>query len=118
MFAFHAQLALHHHLGGDAGMVGTRLPQRGVATHAMPARERVHERVLEGMAHVQRAGDVRRRQHDAVRLTVTAWRESSGRFPTLVDPAFDVAGGIGLVHEGPGLYGHMRTCMHCWPTSL
>jgi hypothetical protein len=72
MFAFRAQLALDHHLRGDTGVIRARLPQRGVAAHAMPASQRVHERVLERMAHVQRAGDVRRRQHDAVRGTVLA----------------------------------------------
>ena len=58
------------------------------------------------MAHVQRAGDVRRRQHDAVGFAVPpGGAKAPGRFPTLVDPALDVAGGIGLVHEGAGLYG-------------
>src|SRR6185436_1252573 len=71
----------------------------------MPARQRIHECVLERVPHVQRASDVRRRQRDAVRLAVTARCESSGSFPTFVDPALDVAGSVGLVHEGPGLYG-------------
>ena len=65
-FAFRLELALDHHLGGDAGVVGARLPQRVVAAHAVVAGERVHERVLERVPHVQRAGDVGRRQHDAV----------------------------------------------------
>ena len=92
MFAFGAELALDHHLRGDAGVVRARLPQRGVAAHAMPARERVHERVLERVAHVQRAGDVRRRQHDAVGLAVSRRREGARGFPTLVDAGFDFAG--------------------------
>jgi hypothetical protein len=29
--ALGVELALHHHLGGDAGVVGARLPQRVVA---------------------------------------------------------------------------------------
>src|SRR4029453_10146105 len=105
MLAFGGQLTLDDHLGRDTRMIGARLPQRRESAPAMPGCERVHERVLESMAHVQRAGDIRRRQHDAVRLAVTAWCESSGSFPTVVDPALDVAGSVGLVHEGPGLYG-------------
>ena len=104
VFALRRELALHHHLRGDAGVIGARLPQRVKAAHAMPARERIHERVLEGVAHVQRAGDVRRRQHDAIGRAFTGGRECSGSFPTFVDPALDVARGVGLVHEGPGLY--------------
>jgi hypothetical protein len=59
------ELALDDDLGGDAGVVGARLPQRVVAAHAVVARQRVHERLVEAVAHVQRAGDVRRRQQDA-----------------------------------------------------
>ena len=91
MFAFRAELALDHHLRRDAGVVGARLPQRRVAAHAVPARERVHERVLERVPHVQRAGDVRRRQHDAVARAITLRRECPGRFPTFVDAGFDFA---------------------------
>ncbi len=59
--ALGVELAFHHDLGGDARVVGAGLPQRVVARHAVVAGERVHQRVLEGVAHVQRAGDVRRR---------------------------------------------------------
>ena len=74
--AFCIQLALHHDLGGDAGVVGARLPQGVLALHAVVADQGIHQGVLEGVAHVQRAGDVGRRQHDAVgrpcRLAVVA----------------------------------------------
>lgn len=30
------QLLLHHHLGGDAGVVAARVPQRGLAAHPVP----------------------------------------------------------------------------------
>ncbi|KAG1385089.1 hypothetical protein G6F59_017616 [Rhizopus arrhizus] len=43
-------------------MVGTDLPQRVVAAHAVVAHQRVHQGLLEGMAHVQGGGRVRRRQ--------------------------------------------------------
>lgn len=62
------QLALHHDLGGDARVVGARHPQRVGALHAVVAREAVHDRLVERMAHVQRARDVGRRQLDRERL--------------------------------------------------
>ena len=59
------QLALHHDLRGDAGMVGAGHPQRVEAAHAVVARQRVHDGLVERMAHVQRARHVGRRQLDA-----------------------------------------------------
>jgi hypothetical protein len=60
--AFGGELALDHHLRGDAGVVGAGNPDGGVAGHAMPAREDVHLGLVEHVAHVQAAGDVGRRQ--------------------------------------------------------
>ena len=91
VFAFRAELTLDHHLRGDAGVIRARLPQRRVAAHAVPAGERVHERVLERVPHVQRAGDVRRRQHDAIARAVALRRERARGFPTFVDAGFDFA---------------------------
>jgi hypothetical protein len=62
------QLALDHHLRGDAGVVGARLPQHVLAAHALEAAQNVLQRVVERMAHMQRAGDVRRRDDDAIGL--------------------------------------------------
>ncbi len=67
------QLAFHHDLGGDAGVVGARHPQRVVALHAVIAREAVHDRLVERMAHVQRAGHVGRRQLDREGLRRPPW---------------------------------------------
>ena len=61
------ELALDDDLRRDAGMVGARHPQRVVAAHAVVARQRVHDGVLERVPHVQRAGHVRRRQLDRER---------------------------------------------------
>ncbi len=61
------QQALHHHLGGDAGMVGAGLPEHVAALHAAPADQRVLHRESQRMPHVQAAGDVRRRDHDGER---------------------------------------------------
>ncbi|MDT4832057.1 hypothetical protein FQZ97_655940 [compost metagenome] len=61
------QLALHHDLRGDAGVVGARYPDRVGAGHAVVAREAVHDGLVERVAHVQRAGHIRRRQLDRER---------------------------------------------------
>ncbi len=67
---FSGNLALNHHLGGDTGVVSTRLPQGVFALHALVADHGVHDGLLEGMAHMQTAGDVRRRDHDAEGLSL------------------------------------------------
>ena len=63
LLALH-QLPLDHHLGGDAGMIGAGLPQHVAAAHALEADEHVLQRVVERVAHMQRAGHVRRRDDD------------------------------------------------------
>ena len=62
------QFALDHHLGGDAGVVLSRLPERVEPAHPVPADQDVLQRVVEGVAHMQRAGDVGRRDHDRKRF--------------------------------------------------
>ncbi len=59
--AFFGEVALHHHLRGDAGMVGAGQPQGDEAAHAMPADDDIHLSLVEHVAHVQAAGDVGRR---------------------------------------------------------
>ena len=66
------QLALDHHLRGDAGVVGAGLPEHVAPAHALEAAQHVLQRVVERMAHVQRAGDVGRRDDDAVGLGIAA----------------------------------------------
>ena len=61
-YAFRIHLALHHNLRSNARMVGARLPQRVVTAHTMIAGERIHQGLIEAMPHMQRAGDVGRRQ--------------------------------------------------------
>lgn len=56
--------ALHHHLGGDPGVVGAGKPHRLKPPHALVADEGVLEAVVQGMAHVEGAGDVRGRHED------------------------------------------------------
>ena len=103
LLALH-QLALDHHLRGDAGVVGARLPQHVLAAHALEAAQHVLQRVVEGMARVQRARHVGRRDDDCVGLGFRALRapglESLGLHPLRVDARFDVGGLIGfLEHE-------------------
>ncbi len=65
--AFGEEMALHHELGGDAGMIGTGEPEGVVALHPAPAGQQVLQGGLQGVADVELAGDVGRRDHDAVR---------------------------------------------------
>ena len=96
--ALGGQLALDHHLRGDARVVGARLPQGVAALHAAEAHQAVHDRVVEAVAHVQAAGDVRRRDHDGVGLAGTLRGEVVVRLPVLVQGGFDGVGLVGLVH--------------------
>ncbi len=93
------QLPLDHHLGCDARVIGACLPEHAPAFHPVKSRQRVHQRVLERVTHVQRAGYVRRRNHDAVRRSVARGREPSSGFPALVDARFNFAGRVALVHR-------------------
>ena len=99
------QLPLNHHLRGDAGMIGARLPQGIVALHPVVAGQRIHDGVLEGMAHVQGAGDIRRRDHDAIGRTLTAGRKTALLLPESVPAGFYGVRFVGLVHGGLWLMG-------------
>ncbi len=94
------QLPFNHHLGRNPGVIGAGLPQRVGAAHALVARERVHERVLKGMPHVQRAGHVRRRNHDAVAACSRPRGKIPGRLPTLIQTLFDSGGRVDFFHPG------------------
>jgi hypothetical protein len=66
--AFRLELALHHHLGGDAGMIGAGHPEGVETLGPLEAREHVVQRVHQRVAHVQVAGDVGGRDHDGPRF--------------------------------------------------
>ena len=57
-FAFALQLALNNNLGRNARVISAGHPQRVVAQHAVVARERIHDGLIERVAHVQRARDI------------------------------------------------------------
>jgi hypothetical protein len=108
--ALAVELALHHDLRRDAGVVGARLPQRVVAAHAVVARQRIHDGLVEAVAHVQGAGDVGRRQQDAeiVRLRgVEAGGEIAARFPDRVPAPLDF-GGLEALGEFHRSYGEQK----------
>ena len=91
LLALH-ELPLDHHLRGDAGVIDARLPQHVAASHAPVAAQDVLQRVVERMAHMQIAGDVRRRNDDAKGLRLrpvwTAGPERAGFFPKRGSAAF------------------------------
>src|SRR5690606_37248954 len=72
------------------------------AAHAVVAHQRVLQRVLERVPHVQRAGDVGRRQQHRVGRARAAGLEQPRGLPALVEPGFElggvVAGGQGVGH--------------------
>ncbi len=90
-FAFFREIALHHHLRGDAGMVRSRQPQRDKATHAVPAHNNVHLRLVEHVAHVQAAGYVRRRQQQREHWTRLALRRRGHGEEFFFDPVLGPA---------------------------
>ncbi len=96
------ELALHHHLGRDAGMVGAGLPQRVPPLHPPPADQHVLQRVVQRVADVQRPGDVGRRDHDGVRLRAAArpGGERAAGFPGLVERGLGGGGIEGLFQHG------------------
>ena len=64
---FFLQRLFHLHLRSNAGVVGAGQPEDFLAVHARLATEDVLNRVIQDMAHVQHAGDVRRRDDDGKR---------------------------------------------------
>ena len=79
-----AQRALYLRLRRDAGVIATRDPNRVVALHAVVADQDVLQRVVERMAHVQLARDIRRRDDHAVRLLVDLRVEELVLLPELI----------------------------------
>ena len=90
------QLPLDHHLGRDAGVIGAGLPQHVAAAHPLEAAQNVLQRVVERVAHVQRTGHVRRRDHDGEGLGIlpfgAAGLERAARLPDGGHAAFDIGG--------------------------
>ena len=97
---FSGNLTLNHHLGSDTRVVGTSLPQGVFTLHALVANHGIHDGLLEGMTHMQTAGDVRRRDHDAETFLafVAIGFEIALLFPVLVKRLFDILWVVCLFH--------------------
>ena len=95
------ELTLDDHLRGNAGMVHARLPQNVLATHALEADEDVLQRVVERVAHMQRAGDVGRRNDNAIGVGAFAGTGTGGKgvclIPFSCNARFGACRIIGLV---------------------
>ncbi len=106
-------MALDHHLGRDAGMVGTDHPEASLPFSRRVADEDVLQRVVERMADMQIAGHVGRRIDDRPGLGARALRvEQAFAFPMGVPAGFDFGGVEGFgssVSGGAALAEPMRS---------
>ena len=81
------QLAFHHHLGGDAGVVCAGQPQHRLAPHPLKARQYVLQGVVQRVADVQGSRHIRRRDDDGERLSIRVRdrRKGTRGLPLLVE---------------------------------
>ena len=93
-----AEVLLYLDLGCNTGVVGARHPQRLVALHALGADEDILQGLVECVAHVQLAGNIRRRNNDGVRFLVRIdlGVEEAGIDPELVQLVLDRFRVVGL----------------------
>ena len=93
------QLALDHHLGGDAGVIRAGQPQHRLAPHPVIAGQDVLQRVVQRMPDVQRTRHIRRRDDDrigvgrAVGRLRGARREQAAFLPLRIETRL---GGLGI----------------------
>ena len=106
------QLTLDHHLRRDARVVGAGLPQYVLALHARVTREDVLQRIVERVAHVQRARDIGRRNDDGIGRSVSplgpAGAKRARGLPLLADAPLD-GGGIESLFHGHGISCRFRS---------
>ena len=74
-------------LGGDAGVVGAGEPEHFLAQHAGAAGEDVLDGVVQHVAEVEHARDVRRRDDDGIRRTLLADAGRVGLERLVIEPA-------------------------------
>ncbi len=98
------KLPLHHILGGNARMVGARHPEGVVALHAVVARQQILQGVVEGVADVQHAGHIRRRNNDGKGRAAFLHSRTEGLVikPVFVPPLLDF---LKLVGFGQVVFG-------------
>ena len=98
--ALRGEPAFHHNLRGNAGVVGAGNPAGVAAFHAVIARQAVHNGLVEGVAHVQRAGNVGRRQLDGETFGFgKIGGEIAFGFPVLIVFGFEFGGGVFVEHS-------------------
>jgi len=97
-----AEFALDDGLRGDAGVVGAGYPEGGLALETGAADEDVLQGVVEHVAHRQDAGDVGRRDDDAIGLAIRddAAGKAVGGLPGGIPLLFDVARFVALADFG------------------
>jgi hypothetical protein len=91
VLALAGELALHHELGGNSGVVGARQPERRQPAHALPADDDVDLGVLQHVAHVEVTGDIGRRQGDGEGLLSGAGSRGFYMEQLLADPVLGPA---------------------------
>ena len=91
--------AFHDHLCRDTCVIRASLPEGVIALHTVVADQGIHDRVLEGMAHMQAACDIWRGDHDAVRGAFTTGGKVALVFPGLVPGLLYGVGVVSLFHE-------------------
>src|SRR5258708_7301270 len=88
-------------------MIGARLPEHVAPAHALETHEHVLQGVVEGVPHMQGAGDIGRGDDDAIGLGApplrTAATEGARLLPGGIDASLDLRWLIGLIdHCGCG----------------
>ena len=93
-----AQALLHLDLGGNAGVVGARHPQRVVALHPLVAHQNVLQGFVQRVTHVQLSGDVRWGNDDRKVLGpfVRVGREIALVAPALIDAVLKIRRPVGF----------------------
>ena len=79
-------------------MVRTRLPQCFVALHTFETDQDILHGIVQGMAHMQLAGNVRRRHHDGewFLIRIDFGMEIAAVYPFLIQTLFDALRIVGL----------------------
>ncbi len=83
------QALFHNSLGCDTGVVRTRNPQSVATSLTAVAYQNILKCVVQGVAQVQGAGHVRRRNDDRERFALTARRKAIFFSPGLVPAGFN-----------------------------
>ena len=78
---FRFQLFINLGLGGNARMVGSQDPTRGITTHAAVTDIRILNGVIHGMTHVENAGNVRWRNHNGAIFCAFAAAIAASLYP-------------------------------------